>query len=176
VKRRLAPKRNAPIHDLVMTPPALARQIVEYYAPRGRLLDPCRGEGAFYNAMQRFSNDVHWCELDEGVDFYAWREPVDWIITNPPWSKFRGILQHSMSIATNIVFLATFTHFVTKARLRDIARAGFAIDRDRLLMVEQPPPPWPPSGFQPTAVLIRKGARSLFDVLPTSLPLFDGRD
>ena len=65
-KRRLSPGPNLAHHDLIMTPPELARRIVDYYAPRGRLLDPCRGQGAFYNAMLSHSDDVRWCEVAEG--------------------------------------------------------------------------------------------------------------
>lgn len=158
-RRPLAPGKNQPEHDLVMTPPWLADQIVDYFAPRGRLLDPARGEGAFYNAMLRHSSAVQWCERTEGRDFYSWHDPVDWIITNPPWSKLRPFLLHSMTLAPNVVFLCTITHVVTKARLRDIDRAGFGIAV--VLPVRQPPPPWPGSGFQLAAVLVQRGAALL---------------
>lgn len=160
-KRRLVPGRNQPEKDLVMTPRYVAQQIVDFYAPSGRLLDPARGQGAFYDAMRQHSDDVHWCEIREGVDFLRWRQPVDWIITNPPWSKFRLFLQHAMRLAPNIVFLGTLSHFVLKARLRDIERAGYGIAQ--VLLIPQPPFPWPASGFQPAAALVRRGATSIFD-------------
>lgn len=166
--RRLAPGRNQPSHDMVMTPPALARQIVDYYQPSGVLLDPCRGDGAFFNAMLRWSKDVRWCEVAEGRDFLTWQEPADWIITNPPWSKFRPFLRHAMRLAPNIVFLSVMTHFVTKARLRDITRAGFGIEHP--LIVRTPRAPWPGSGFQLAAWPIRRGARSFFTTLDEVVP------
>ena len=166
-KRRLSPGSNLAHHDLIMTPPELARRIVDFYAPRGRLLDPCRGQGAFYNAMLPYSDDVRWCEIAEGRNFLAYREPVDWIITNPPWSKFRPFLRHAMELAPNIVFLVTMTHCVTKARLRDIHAAGFGVAPP--MMVDQPPAPWPGSGFQLAAVLIQRGASSVFRRLPAQL-------
>jgi hypothetical protein len=153
---------------MVMTPPALARQIVDYYQPSGVLLDPCRGDGAFFNAMLRWSNDVRWCEVSEGRDFLTWQEPADWIITNPPWSKFRPFLRHAMRLAPNIVFLSVMTHFVTKARLRDITRAGFGIEHP--LIVRTPKAPWPGSGFQLAAWPIRRGARSFFTTLDEVVP------
>lgn len=160
-KRRLVPARNQPENDLVMTPRYLATHIVDFYSPSGRLLDPARGQGAFYEALRRYSDDVHWCEVREGVDFLRWRQPVDWIITNPPWSQLREFLQHAMRLSPNIVFLGTLSQFVLKARLRDIAQAGYGVAR--VLLVREPPFPWPRSGFQPAAVLIRKGAPSIFD-------------
>jgi hypothetical protein len=166
-KRRLSPGPNLAHHDLIMTPPELARRIVDYYAPRGRLLDPCRGAGAFYNAMLPYSDDVRWCEVAEGRNFLTYREPVDWIITNPPWSKFRPFLRHAMELAPNVVFLATITHFVTKARLREMASAGFGVTC--FMLVDQPPSPWPGSGFQLAAVLMQRGAGSVFHRLPAQL-------
>ena len=80
------PAHNTPDKDIVMTPHKLAREIIEYYKPTGRVLDPCRGEGAFY---ENFPEDTErdWCELAEGRDFLSYEKQVDWIITNPPWSK-----------------------------------------------------------------------------------------
>ena len=83
-KRRLSPGPNLAHHDLIMTPPELARRIVDYYAPRGRLLDPCRGQGAFYNAMLSHSDDVRWCEVAEGRNFFTYREPVTGSSAIPP--------------------------------------------------------------------------------------------
>jgi hypothetical protein len=156
----LSPAANSPAHDLIMTPPALARSIVDSFAPRGRLLDPCRGDGAFFAALQRHSDDVDWCECRDGRDFFEYDLPADWIITNPPWSRFLPFLRHAMTLSPNIVFLATLTHFVTKARLRMIDAAGFGISQ--VTLVEHPPPPWPGGGFQLAVVLVQRGARSVF--------------
>jgi hypothetical protein len=81
--RRLSPAANSPPHDIIMTPPALAQSIVDSFAPRGRLLDRCRGNGAFFAALQTHSDDVDWCEIAEGRDFFEYDLPADWIITNP---------------------------------------------------------------------------------------------
>ncbi len=153
--RPLAPPGNAPAHDLIATPPALARAIVDAYAPTGRLLDPARGGGAFYCALRQHSNDVGWCEIDQGRDFFDWRTPVDWIITNPPWSRLRPFLLHGFAVAREVVYLATITHFVTRARIEDAYIHGFGLRR--FMLVEQPPPPWPSSGFQLAAVWLSKG-------------------
>ena len=165
--RALAPAKNAPAHDLVMTPPALARRIVEHFtwenAPE-HCLDPCRGDGAFYDAMKAqhlLHGTVAWCELTEGEDFFTsgYADPAhncwDWVITNPPWSKLRSFLTLSMAISKNIVFLATLTHFCTKARLKDIRDQGFGLKE--ALLVPTPPKPWPGSGFQLAAVHLQLG-------------------
>jgi hypothetical protein len=163
-KRRLSPSHNAPVHDLAVTPEPLARAVVDYFAPRGRLLDPARGSGPFFRALQRHSNDVGWCEIAAGVDFFKCQETADWIITNPPWSKLRPFLLQAMRLAPNVVFLVTMPHVTTRARLRDMDKAGFGLVE--FLRVPQPPAPWPSSGFQLGAALLRKGAGTLFPWLP----------
>jgi hypothetical protein len=158
-KRRLSPGRNTPTADLIMTPPELATAIVDHFRPSGIVLDPCRGQGAFFNALGLSDGvtEVRWCELNEDRDFFNEHRKVDWIITNPPWSKLRAFLNHAMAISDNVVYLATMTHFVTRARIRDIAEAGFA-PREALI-VPNPPPPWPGGGFQLTAYWLQRGWR-----------------
>jgi hypothetical protein len=87
--------------DVVLTHDKLAAAIVQHFGPTGRILDPCRGGGAFWKHMP----GAEWCEIREGVDFMAWTEPVDWIVSNPPYSIFLDWLKHSMSLAPDIVYL-----------------------------------------------------------------------
>ena len=69
--------------DVVYTPDDVARDVVSFFCPSGRVLDPCKGKGAFLQYMP----DAEWCEIREGVDFFAWDKPVDWIVSNPPFNK-----------------------------------------------------------------------------------------
>ena len=46
-----------------------------------------------------------WCEIREGVDFFDWSEPVDWIVSNPPYSIFSKFMRHSMTVARDIVYV-----------------------------------------------------------------------
>jgi hypothetical protein len=161
--RPLAPGKNDPIHDLVVTPDWLAVRIVDYLDPSGILLDPARGSGAFYRALRRHSKDVRWCEKAAGIDFFHFHEQVDWIITNPPWSKMRKFIQHAMTLAPNIAFVGTVQQFTLKARLADMRAAGFGL---RLLAFAEPPLPWPRSGFQPAVGHLQRGASFPFEWLP----------
>lgn len=143
--------------DRVYTPPPLARQIVQHFKPEGySILEPCEGKGAFTDAFAEYGVKLIFsCEIDRGEDFMTWEAPVDWIITNPPWSKFRAFLNHSMKLADDIVFLVTLNHFFTRARLRDVRAAGFGFVE--ILLFETPAKPWPQSGFQVVAGHIRRG-------------------
>jgi len=88
--------------DIVYTPPILARDIIDYFQPSGVILDPCRGGGAFFNILPSGSL---WCEIEEGRDFYAFQESVDWVVGNPPYSHYSAWMRHSMEIARDIVYV-----------------------------------------------------------------------
>ena len=117
------------------------------------MLDPARGQGAFHD---RFPEHLErdWCEITEGRDFLDWQRPVDWVMTNPPWSRLRDFSRHAITIAPNIVWLAPLTNLTTKARLRDLDEAGFGIAE---LVLIDTPKDWPQSGFQLVAAWLRKG-------------------
>lgn len=89
--------------DVVYTPPELALDMVDYFLSPGSVLDPCRGEGAFYKRLPR--REREWCEIEEGRDFYAWTKPVNTIIGNPPYSHLLAWIRHSFKLARNIIYL-----------------------------------------------------------------------
>jgi len=148
---RLQPNRDYQSNDDVQTPPEVARQLVAHFKPEGRVLEPCKGDGNFLRFLPR---RAEWCEIKEGRDFFAWKEPVDWIVTNPPWSQVRKFLQHAMTYANHVVFLLTINHIWTQARLRDIREAGFGI---RQIVLVDMPANFPTSGFQLGAVHVARG-------------------
>jgi len=144
-------KNNTNRNDVVMTPEYLAKALIEHFKPAGKILEPCKGSGNFLKYLP--SNSL-WCEISEGKDFMEFDEKVDWIITNPPWSKIRPFIQKSLEVSDNFVFLTTIVHLWMKARLRDIHQAGFGIKEIALL---DTPKNFPQSGFQLGAFHIQKG-------------------
>ncbi len=150
--RAFCPAKNTPDKDIVMTPEYLAREILQHFNPSGVMLDPCRGVGAFYDNM---TGKKDWCELAEGKDFLQYNKKVDWIITNPPWSKMQLFLEHGMKVSNNIVYLTTINHYTTKRRIRDMRHAGFALKE--IYNVPTPGKPWPQLGFQLAAVHTQRG-------------------
>lgn len=88
--------------DVVYTPDWVVEDVIGFFNPRGLCLDPCRGNGAFFDQLPKKSE---WCEISEGKDFFAYSNRVDWIVSNPPYSIFSEWLQHSFKIASNIVYL-----------------------------------------------------------------------
>ena len=147
---QLNPNKNTPDKDIVYTPRPLALEIVNHFNPTGLVLDPCKGDGAFSDYIE----GCLWCELSLGKDFLDWDEKVDWIISNPPWSKMREFLAHGMQVADNIVYLTSINHYTTKRRIRDMRSAGFGIKEFYCI---QTPKEFPQSGFQLAAVHTQRG-------------------
>jgi hypothetical protein len=100
--RRLVPAPNSPIADIVYSPRSLAKAMIDHDSLTGVVLDPRRGDGAFFDQFPDHV-DARWCEVAGGRDSKQWQAPVDWIVTNPPWSRFRSFLVHGMQVAKNVV-------------------------------------------------------------------------
>jgi len=147
---QLNPNKNTPDKDVVYTPRDVALEIINHFKPTGKILDPCKGGGAFSDQIPL----CVWCEIQEGKDFMDWIAPVDWIISNPPWSKMREFLAHGMEVADNIVYLTSINHYTTKRRIRDMRDAGFGIKEFYCIPT---PKTFPQSGFQLAAVHTQRG-------------------
>jgi hypothetical protein len=93
---------NYNIKDIVYTPDRVAKDMIDFCKPSGRILDPCKGKGVF---LKYLSAGTNYCEITEGKDFFDYNDKVDWIISNPPYSGFFPWIYHSMTIADNIVYL-----------------------------------------------------------------------
>ena len=91
--------------DVVYTPDWVARDMVDFFKPSGRILEPCKGDGVF---LKYLPPHTEWCEIQEGRDFFQWVEPVDWVFGNPPYKMYREWLSHSMKLADNILYLLPF--------------------------------------------------------------------
>lgn len=109
-------------NDVVFTPAWLAKQICSMFNITGKVLEPCKGEGAF---MKYLPVDTEWCEIVEDRNFYDYKEKVDWIVTNPPYSDYNRFLDHSFSLAENIVLLVPVSKmFKSMGTLQAIFKYG----------------------------------------------------
>ena len=88
--------------DIVYTPDKVALNIINWIKPKGKCLDPCLGDGAFFKYLPHGSD---WCEIRKNKDFFDYTNMVDWIIGNPPYSIFEEWLYHSFEIANNVVYI-----------------------------------------------------------------------
>jgi len=137
-------------NDKVMTPVYLAKQIIEHFKPTGTILEPCSGTGNFLKVLP----SADWCEIDKGKDFLQVKGHWDWIITNPPYSKYRDFFNKAMEVADNIVFLQLINATFYKARLRDMFNNDFGIKEILLL---DTPKEFPQFGFQLGCVYYKRG-------------------
>jgi len=148
--RRLIPT-NTKREDCVQTPIEYAKAIVKHFNPQGKILEPCKGEGNFLKVLP---DDTIWCEILEGKDFMDYSGKVDWIITNPPYSKMRKFMQKSMDVSDNVVFLTSINHLWLKARLRDVFERSFGIKE---IIIFDTPKNFPQSGFQIGCFHLQRG-------------------
>jgi hypothetical protein len=115
--------------DVVYTPDWVAEDMVAHFEPRGHVLEPCAGGGAFLRAMKEVElvelAEVSWCEIEQGRDFFAWTEPVDWVVSNPPYSMTRPWFKHSYDIADNLLYLVPLRNvFSGYGFVKEIAEFG----------------------------------------------------
>lgn len=60
--------------DVVYTPRNISESIIRHLKPAGLCLDPCKGDGAFYDYLPAGSE---YCELQEGSDFLKYKKQVN---------------------------------------------------------------------------------------------------
>jgi len=89
--------------DVVYTPDWVAKDMVEWFKPSGRILEPSAGDGVF---LRYLPEDTLWCEIEKGRDFFAFNERVDWIVGNPPYGDvFNEWMRHSLNLCDNVVYV-----------------------------------------------------------------------
>ena len=109
-------------NDVVFTPDWLAKKICSMFPIDGKVLEPCKGEGAF---LKYLPPDTDWCEIVDGKNYYDYNKQVDWIVTNPPYSDFNRFLEHSFALAENIVLLVPVAKmFKSMGTMRTILNYG----------------------------------------------------
>ncbi len=107
--------------DVVYTPDNVACDMVAFFKPRGRILEPSKGDGVFL----KYLPGADWCEITEGRDFFTCARRYDWIIGNPPYSIFAAWLRHSFTLADDIVYLIPIIRcFVSSRIIKDIKAFG----------------------------------------------------
>ena len=138
-------------NDVVYTPHKLAKYIVDYFNPKGKIIEPCSGNGSFLQYLE----NADWYEIEKGKDFFECNDIYDWAITNPPFSKIRQFLLHLYKLNTkNIVFLCPVGHIISfKARLNDMYSNGYGLKE--IIFIDTPKE-FPRSGFQWGIIHIKK--------------------
>ena len=102
-----------------------------------KVLEPFKGEGAFYNHFPDFV-EKSWCEIQEGRDYKAHEGEVDWVISNPPFrlenekgkreNSFYPLLEYySTRVKKGIAFLGNDYCFstLTPKRMKKLNELGW---------------------------------------------------
>ena len=111
-------------NDKIYTPNKIAKEIINLFPLKGKVLEPFKGKGAFYNQLPNCV-EKDWCEIDEGRDFFDYKEKVNFIISNPPYSILEQVLEHSFEIADNVIYLVPLSKVVSSmGRIRQIKNYG----------------------------------------------------
>ena len=84
----------------------------------------------WFNCIPTTNKDE--CELEEGKDFYDYKNQVDWVVGNPPFPEFIGFLFKSADICRKgFGFLTNHSRInqITPKRLDDLKAKGFHLSR-----------------------------------------------
>jgi hypothetical protein len=107
--------------DIVYTPDWVARDMVSFFKPSGRILEPSAGDGA----ILKYLPGADWCEIEQGRDFFACQEQYDWIVGNPPFVQKLEWMRRSMMLADNIVYILPCNSlFNSSAMMLDVKEWG----------------------------------------------------
>ena len=150
-------------NDIKYTPEDLAKEIINIcpLKPGDLVLDPFYGEGVFYNNYPEFC-EKEWCEIEKGVDFLDYDKKVNWIISNPPFSKLKIMIPKMIETATDGICLILGTNNLTRLRDRLFNEAGFNLTHIETFQVRT----W--GGFRCCFVLYEKNKKSMCRLSKTS--------
>ena len=116
-KIRNIKEREIP-NDIVFTPLAVAMKLIEMAAIKAadRVLDPCCGEGVFFDNLTNCKKD--YCEIVEGKDFIEYEKGVDVIICNPPFSLYTRCISKCIYLSPQIIAFIMGSLNLTTKRLK----------------------------------------------------------
>lgn len=68
------------------TPKECAKDLIPFIplVDGDKVLEPFRGEGAFYDSFPSFV-EKDWCEITAGRDYKDYTGEFDWVVSNPPF-------------------------------------------------------------------------------------------
>lgn len=117
-------------NDVIYTPKELAINCINSFDLKKNdiVLDPFFGNGIFYNNYPDYVDKV-FCEIASpyNKDFFKFNEQVDYIISNPPFSKINNVLEHTIEITKKGFGYILAAHNLTEKRVKFINNNNFGI-------------------------------------------------
>ena len=122
--------------DCKQTPTDLAQKLINMvpFKPTDSLYEPFKGNGNFYNLFPT-ENVKFWSEIKEDKDFFNFEQNVDWVISNPPWSKITRILDKLVKICNTGFALLIHSLTISPNRIKFIEDNGFVITKYHMVKV-----------------------------------------
>lgn len=113
----------------------MVKDLIAITPIKGSVLDAGSGKNkVWYNNLV---GEKYECEIEDGVDFYAWDKKVNWVVGNPPFHESWKFTEKALEIAQNgIAWLvnnqALNSHF-TPRRITLMAEKGFYLNHIRVV-------------------------------------------
>lgn len=93
-------------YDFYPTPHWCYEKLPIDYSNYKTALEPCAGDYRIADFMMEKGLEVEACEIQEGDDYFDWKEPkVDLILTNPPFSIAQEFIEKALIDAKTVIML-----------------------------------------------------------------------
>ena len=126
-------------NDVILTPPLLAINHIEYVRPLTRKtyiwFDPFKNTGIYYNNYPVEEKYKKWTEILLNKDFFEFNEKVDVICTNPPFSIINKVFQKFWQLKPKIISLLIGVLNLTSKRIDDMKTNGYKLVQLKLCKV-----------------------------------------
>ena len=129
-------KYRSKANDKIYTPLKVAKLMIDLcdIKDNDMVLDCSKGGGVFYdNYPDNCRKD--YCEIEENKDFLKYKDKVDWIIGNPPYSLWKDWLNHTITITDKFCYIFGVMNLVP-SRFKNIYDNGFIVSKIHLLEVD----------------------------------------
>ena len=127
-------KQRSNPNDIFITPIGLAKTAINMinYNENEIWLDPFKNDGSYYN---QFPSKKDWCEILEGRDFFNYKEHVDIICSNPPYSLIDKVLYKSVELKPRVIQYLLGINNLTAKRLEFMEESGYGLTKIHMCKV-----------------------------------------
>lgn len=119
-------KNKSAIYDRCQTPPYAVRPILQFLRPGATIWEPAAGKGNIVRLLRALGFRVIATDILAGRNFFTYRpdEPVDYILTNPPYSDKPGWFERAYELEIPFAFLVPIDTLGATSALRLFAQYG----------------------------------------------------
>ena len=128
-------KEREKANDILYTPVPVAMKLIEMtdIKETDKVLDPCKGEGAFFDHLPNCEKD--YCEIIEGKDFFDYDKGVDVIICNPPFSIYTRWINKIIYLSPKKIAFVMGSLNLTTKRLKILEDGGYFLTKMHIVNV-----------------------------------------